>query len=45
MEKINKVDARAGTTSRKHKVARVLVISLALAALAGFAVYYFGAGR
>lgn len=36
MEKISKEEARAGTTSRKHKVFRVLAISIALAMIVWF---------
>ncbi len=40
MEEVSKTDARGGVTSRKHKVGRVLVISLALAVIVGLVLYY-----
>lgn len=36
MEEVSKTEARAGTTSTKHKVFRVLAISIAFALLVWF---------
>ena len=41
METIETKDARAGVTSRRHKVARVLIISLVLVGLAWLALEFF----
>ena len=43
-EEVKTDEARGGVTSRKHKVARVLIASLVLVAVAWFVVEWFWGG-